>query len=292
MTRPHRARAEPQLSTYLDVLLDGARERVAVAAAKEPLDALRRRARSRAPGPRLWDALSRPGVGVIAEVKRASPSKGPIAPALDAAAQARAYQRGGAAAVSVLTEPTRFGGSLADLAEVSATGIATLRKDFIVDPYQIWEARAAGAAAVLLIVAALDDQDLAGLHAEAGEAGLDTLVEVHDEAEAARAAAIGARIVGVNARDLRTFEVDPGAFARLRPSLPVDALAVAESGITTPEQVREVGGQAAAAVLVGESLVRADDPAAAVAALVAAGQAGAASAPNVSARPTVQGSST
>ncbi len=278
---------EPELSTFLDALLDGARERVAVAAAREPLDALRRRAQATAPGPSLLDALSRPGVGVIAEVKRASPSKGPIAPALDAATQAAAYQRGGAVAVSVLTEPSRFGGSLEDLTAVSAIRVPALRKDFIVDRYQIWEARASGAAAVLLIVAALDDASLAGLHAEAGVAGLDTLVEVHDEAEAARAAAIGARIVGVNARDLRTFEVDPGAFARLRARLPDGALAVAESGISSPEQVRDAGVSGAAAVLVGESLVRAPDPAAAVAALVTAGKAGAASAPNDQARPAV-----
>jgi indole-3-glycerol phosphate synthase len=255
---------------------------------------------------------------VIAEVKRASPSKGPIAPGLDAAAQARAYQHGGAAAVSVLTEPTRFAGSLDDLAAVSATGVSALRKDFIVDRYQIWEARAAGAAAVLLIVAALDDRTLAGLHDEAATAGLDALVEVHDADEAARAGAIGARIVGVNARNLRTFEVDPQAFARLRPSLPPHALAVAESGISTPEQIREAAACGADAVLVGESLVRAADPAAAVAALVAAGRADPAPAPdaagradpapapdaaarpsnatprpsNAPARPTVQGSST
>jgi indole-3-glycerol phosphate synthase len=252
-------------------------------------------------------------VAVIAEVKRASPSKGPIAPGLDAAAQARAYQHGGAAAVSVLTEPTRFAGSLADLAAVAATGVPALRKDFVVDRYQIWEARAAGAAAVLLIVAALDDRTLAGLHEEATEAGLDALVEVHDAEEAARAGAIGARIVGVNARNLRTFEVDPQAFARLRPSLPTAALAVAESGISTAEQVRAAAACGADAVLVGESLVRAPDPAAAVAALVAAGRAAVAPRPDTvplapntrrafpavasppataPARPTVQGSST
>jgi indole-3-glycerol phosphate synthase len=265
------------------------------------------------PGPSLHDALAGPGVAVIAEVKRASPSKGPIAPGLDATAQARAYQRGGAAAVSVLTEPTRFAGSLADLEAVAATGLPALRKDFVVDRYQLWEARAAGAAAVLLIAAALDDHTLAALHEEAAAAGLDALVEVHDAEEAARAAAIGARIVGVNARNLRTFEVDPHAFARLRPSLPTGALAVAESGISTAEQVRAAAACGADAVLVGESLVRAADPAAAVAALVAAGRAVAAPAPDAGppapstrrtsldtasrpatapTRPTVQGSST
>ena len=264
---------------------------------------LRERAQARPPGPSLVTALAAPGVSVIAEVKRASPSKGPIAPTLDAAAQAAAYQRGGAAAVSVLTEPTRFAGGLDDLAVVSALGVPALCKDFIVDVYQVWEARAAGAAAVLLIAAALDDPTLAALHDEAAAAGLDALVEVHDADEAARAVALGARIVGVNARDLRTFEVDAQAFARLRPSLPTDALAVAESGITTPEQVADAAEWGADAVLVGESLVRARDPEAAVAALVAAGRPAAAtpgtaptdrpaSVPEASVRPTVQGSST
>ncbi len=262
---------EPELSTYLDELLDSARARVAAAASREPLSALRSRAMEMAPGPSFHDALARPGVSVIAEIKRASPSKGPIAPGLDAIAQARAYQRGGAAAVSVLTEPTRFAGSLDDLAAVAATGVPALRKDFLVHPYQVWEARAARAAAVLLIVAALEDRQLALLHEEALTAGLDVLVEVHDDAEVARASRLGARIIGVNARDLRTFELDRQAFARLRPGLPPGTLAVAESGISTPEEVQAAAAAGADAVLVGESLVRAADPAAAVRALVAAG---------------------
>jgi indole-3-glycerol phosphate synthase len=224
------------------------------------------------PGASLVAALDTPGVGVIAEVKRASPSRGPIAPDLDAPAQARAYTDGGAAGVSVLTEPDRFDGSLADLADVAALGITTLRKDFVVDPYQVWEARAAGAAAVLLIVAALDEPTLALLHDSALDAGLDVLVEVHDEDEVAATHRIGARLVGVNARDLRTFELDARAFARLRPTLPDDALAVAESGIDGPDDVRRAAADGADAVLVGESLVRAPDPAAAVAALVDAGR--------------------
>ena len=244
---------------------------MAAAAAREPLGELRARAEAVPAGPSLFAALSGPGVAVIAEVKRASPSKGPIAPGLDAVAQADAYRRGGAAAVSVLTEPSRFDGSLDDLAAVAASGVPTLRKDFLVDPYQVWEARAAGASAVLLIVAALRPEDLAALHAEADAAGLDVLVEVHDDAEVQVAAAVGARIVGVNARDLRTFAVDPGAFTRLRPALPPDALAVAESGISDAGQVRAAAHAGADAVLVGESLVRAADPAAAVATLVAAG---------------------
>jgi indole-3-glycerol phosphate synthase len=258
--------------TYLDDLLDSARARVHAAREVEPLDALRERAGGAPNAPSLHDALSAEDVSVIAEVKRASPSRGALAPDLVAPTQARAYVDGGAAAISVLTEPERFHGSLADLADVAALGVPALRKDFLVDPYQVWEARAAGASAVLLIVAALDEPELALLHDEARAAGLDALVEVHDEAEVAAAARIGARIVGVNARDLRTFEIDRDAFARLRQLLPEDALAVAESGIRGPDDVRAAARQGADAVLVGESLVLAEDPTARVAELVAAGR--------------------
>jgi indole-3-glycerol phosphate synthase len=216
--------------------------------------------------------LTGPGVAVIAEVKRASPSKGDIAPELDAAAQARAYVDGGAAAVSVLTEPERFKGNLGDLADVAALRVPALRKDFVIDRYQVWEARAAGAAAVLLIVAALDEPGLALLHDEALAAGLDVLVEVHDASEVAAAKRIGAAMVGVNARDLRTFELDPDAFARLRAELPEGVLAVAESAIQGPSDVARAARAGADAVLVGETLVRAADPVAAVAELVAAGR--------------------
>ncbi len=258
--------------TYLDDLLDGARARVDAARDREPLESLRERAGGAPPGPSLHAALAGTGVAVIAEIKRASPSKGDLAPGLEASAQARAYLEGGAAAVSVLTEPDRFKGTLADLADVAALGVPALRKDFIVDPYQVWEARAAGAAAILLIVAALDETTLARLHEEAGEAGLEVLVEIHDETEAAVARRIGAAVVGVNARDLRTFEIDRGAFGRLRGQLGDDVLAVAESGVRDPEDVRAAARQGADAVLVGESLVRSTDPAAEVATLVAAGR--------------------
>jgi indole-3-glycerol phosphate synthase len=257
--------------TYLDDLLASARARVREASEREPLAALRERAGHAPHGPSLYDALSVGGVSVIAEIKRASPSKGALAPDLEAPTQARAYADGGAAAISVLTEPDRFHGSLGDLADVAALGVPTLRKDFLVETYQVWEARAAGASAVLLIVAALDEPTLALLHDEARAAGLDALVEVHDETEVAAARRIGARIVGVNARDLRTFDLDRDAFARLRPGLPDGAVAVAESGIRGPEDVREAAAQGADAVLVGESLVVADDPAARVAELVRAG---------------------
>lgn len=259
------------MPTYLDDLLTGAHRRVAAARAVEPLAALRARADAAPPPPSFHAALSHPGVAVIAEIKRASPSKGVLAPDLDARVRARAYLDGGASAVSVLTEPDRFAGSLADLADVASLGVPALRKDFIVDPYQVWEARAAGAAAVLLIVAALDEPTLATLNDEARAAGLDVLVEVHDDAEVAAAHRIDATIVGVNARDLRTFAIDRDAFARLRPDLPDGALAVAESGIRGPDDVARAAREGADVVLVGESLVTAADPIAAVAELVAAG---------------------
>ena len=223
-------------------------------------------------GPSFRDALRRPGVAVIAEIKRASPSRGDLAPDLNAPAQARAYTDGGAAAVSVLTEPDRFKGGLEDLADVAALGIPSLRKDFVIDPYQIWEARAAGASGVLLIVAALDEPTLALLADEVRAAGLDALVEVHDPTEVAVAHRVEARLIGVNARDLHSFEVDPEAFRRLRPMLPEDAVAVAESGIQTPEDVEQAGIAGADAVLVGEALVTADDPRASVHRFVVAGR--------------------
>ncbi len=258
--------------TYLDDLLAGSHRRVAEARDREPLEQLRERASVARVPPSLRAALAGPGVAVIAEIKRASPSRGVLRPDLNAPEQARAYLDGGAAAVSVLTEPDRFQGTLLDLADVAALGVPALRKDFLVDPYQVWEARAAGAAGVLLIVAALDEPTLALLHAEAMAAGLDALVEVHDASEVVACHRVGATLVGVNARDLRTFEVDRDAFARLRPELPDDALAVAESGIHGADDVRRAAADGADAVLVGESLVTAADPTAAVAALVAAGR--------------------
>ncbi|MFA9445412.1 indole-3-glycerol phosphate synthase TrpC [Egicoccus sp. AB-alg6-2] len=259
------------MTTYLDGLLAGARRRVDEARAREPLEALRERAREAPRGPAFREALAGSGVSVIAEVKRASPSKGTIAADLNAPTQAAAYVAGGAAAVSVLTEPDQFAGNLLDLADVAALGVPALRKDFLVDPYQVWEARAAGAAAVLLIVAALDEPTLALLHDEARAAGLDVLVEVHDASEVAAATRIDADVVGVNARDLRTFELDRDGFARLRSQLADGVLAVAESGVRDAADVRRAAEEGADAVLVGETLVRARDPRAAVVELVAAG---------------------
>lgn len=260
--------------THLDDLLAGARRRVATARDLEPLEALKERAAASPAPPPFRGALEGPGASVIAEIKRASPSRGDLAPDVKAPELARAYADGGAAAVSVLTEPDHFKGALADLVDVAALGIPALRKDFLVDPYQVWEARAAGAAAVLLIVAAVDESTLGQLHDEARAADLDALVEVHDDHEVAVLAGIGATLVGINARDLRTFEVDRDAFARLRPTLPDGALAVAESGIAAPADVTLAREQGADAVLVGESLVTSHDPTAAVAALVQAGQSG------------------
>jgi indole-3-glycerol phosphate synthase len=208
------------------------------------------------------------GSSVIAEVKRRSPSKGDLAEIVDPAALARRYAAGGAAAISVLTEQRRFGGSLTDLRAVrAAVDTPLLRKDFLVEPYQVLEARAAGADLVLLIVAALDDDTLRRLHDLAGELGMATLVEVHDEAETARAVELGAELVGVNARNLKTLDVDEDAFGRLAPLIPEDRVKVAESGIFGPVDVKRYVAEGARAVLVGEALVKDGDPEGAVRAM-------------------------
>ncbi|MEX0658368.1 MAG: indole-3-glycerol phosphate synthase TrpC [Egibacteraceae bacterium] len=267
------------MTNFLDEACAAARARTTAAAAVVSLGVLRRRVAGADPPPGLVAALAAPGVTVVAEVKRASPSRGPIAPIPDPAALARSYAEGGAGAVSVLTEPHWFCGSLADVeAVVGAVAIPVLRKDFVVEEYQVWEARASGASAVLLIVAALDDPQLQGLLAAADRAGLDALVEVHDAGEATRAAtahaaaATGRRlVVGVNARDLTSLKVDPDRFAAVVDALPAGALAVAESGVKGPDDVRRLGALGADAVLVGEHVACADDPAVAVRALATAG---------------------
>ncbi len=254
----------------LQPILDSVRRRLpAVVASRPRLEA----AAAAAPAARdLAAALAAPGLQVIAEVKRRSPSAGSLAPALDPAAQAAAYQAGGAAAVSVLTEPDHFGGSLDDLRAVrDAVDLPILRKDFTLHPAQVWEARAAGADAVLLIAAVLDDEDLAALLAAAAAAGLAALVEVHTAAEARRAAAAGAGLVGVNNRDLATFRVDLATAEAIAPELPPDAVRVAESGIGDAAGAARMARAGYHAVLVGEALVRAADPAALVAELRSAG---------------------
>jgi len=200
-------------------------------------------------------------IKVIAEVKRASPSRGALAEIPDPADLARSYAAGGAAAVSVLTEERRFGGSLDDLSAVrAAVDIPVLRKDFIAEPYQVLEARAAGADLVLLIVAALDDATLARLHALVLELGMTPLVETHDAEEVRRAVALGASVIGVNARDLSTFELDRDLFGRLAPSIPDGTVRIAESAVSGVADVEHYRRAGADVVLVGEALVTGGDP--------------------------------
>lgn len=268
---------------FLRQACEAARVRVEAAAHRRSLAATRTAAAERTAAASFSGALAGPGVSVIAEVKRASPSRGRLAAITDVGALVSAYEAGGSVALSVLTEPQWFQGSLGDLARAGAAapGLPILRKDFVVDPYQVFEARAAGAAAVLLIVAALSDDHLDELLGVAAGAGLDALLEVHDPAEAGRAVGAAARagtrgrpVVGVNARDLGTLEVDADRFAGVIDALGErdDVLTVAESGVRGPADVTRLAALGADGVLVGESLVSAADPAAAVAALVAAGR--------------------
>lgn len=232
----------------------------------DALPSLRRQAEARPAPPVLRDALRGASLAIIAEIKRASPSKGAIAPALDAVTQALAYAAGGAAAISVLTEPSEFGGSLADLAAVAdAVSIPVLRKDFIVHPVQIWEARAHGAAAVLLIARALSPQLLAELHREALSADLAVLVEVRDEAELQRALEIDAAIIGVNNRNLETLVIDPATAPRVIRQIPSDRIAIAESGMSAPEDAVAAQAAGADALLIGSAISASPNPALAVA---------------------------
>jgi indole-3-glycerol phosphate synthase len=210
-------------------------------------------------------------VNVIAEHKRRSPSRGAIREDLQPADVAQAYEAAGAAALSVLTDEPFFGGRLEHLvAARAATSLPVLRKDFVVDPWQVWEARAAGADAVLLIVAALDDDDLRRLLGEAARAGLEALVEVHDRPELDRALAAGAHVVGVNNRNLKTMEVSLQTALSLASALPEGVVAVAESGIRSGEDVRRLRGAGFNAFLVGESLMGAPDPGSALRSLLEA----------------------
>ncbi len=212
------------------------------------------------------------GVKVIAEVKRSSPSKGALAMIADPAGLARDYEAGGASIISVLTERRRFGGSLEDLTAVrAAVDVPVLRKDFVVDAYQVWEARAHGADVVLLIVAALEQDALVGLLERTHSLGMTALVEAHDEDEAQRAVEAGARVVGINNRNLKTLEVDRGTFARIAPQLPASVVKVAESGVRGSHDVLDFARHGADAVLVGEALVTGGRPREAVHELVTAG---------------------
>jgi indole-3-glycerol phosphate synthase len=254
--------------SVLDDIVAGVRTDLARRQAAVPEADLRAALADADPPRDAMPLLRTPGSSVIAEVKRRSPSKGDLAEIADPAGLARHYAAGGAAAISVLTEERRFGGSLEDLRTVrAAVDVPLLRKDFMVEPYQVLEARAAGADLVLLIVAALDDDTLRRLHDQARELGMAVLVEVHDQAETDRAVALGAELVGVNARNLNTLEIDQDVFGRLAPLIPDDRVKVAESGIFGPVDVKRHVAEGARAVLVGEALVKDGDPESAVRAM-------------------------
>lgn len=258
--------------SVLDDIVAGAQADLAVRMETTSIDDLKAAAHRQEPALDPMPAFRADGVSVIAEVKRASPSKGALASITDPAALAQNYAAGGAAAISVLTEQRRFHGSLDDLRAVRArVQVPVLRKDFITTSYQLWEARAAGADMALLIVAALEQDALVSLVERSRSIGLTPLVEVHDEEETARAVDAGADLIGVNARNLKTLEVDRGTFERLVPAMPEHVVSVAESGVRGTHDVIEYGRLGANVVLVGETLVRGDDPRASVADLVAAG---------------------
>jgi indole-3-glycerol phosphate synthase len=256
----------------LDEILAGVREDVERRQQEVPLEQVRELAAAAAAPLDAYAALRRPGVAVIAEVKRSSPSKGQLAEIPDPAELAGEYAAGGARCVSVLTEGRWFGGSLADLAAVrAAVDIPILRKDFVISSYQVHEARAHGADIVLLIVAALEQNVLTGLLERIESLGMTALVEVHTEEEADRALEAGARVIGVNARNLRTLEVDRSVFERIAPGLPNNVVKVAESGVRGPHDLIRYASAGADAVLVGEGLVTKKSPRDAVAELVTAG---------------------
>jgi indole-3-glycerol phosphate synthase len=254
----------------LDEILEQTRRTVADSQARFPIEVLEKQAASAEPARGFGVALrSRPGIGCIAEFKRRSPSRGWIHREADVAVVATAYQAAGASAMSVLTDTPFFGGSLDDLRRArAASGLPLLRKDFVVDPYQVVESRAAGADAMLLIVAALRDEELRRLLDAIHRLGMEALVEAHDAGEVARALAAGAMLIGVNHRDLRTFTMNMDLAASLRPLIPADRLVVAESGIKTRQDVERLRAAGIDAVLVGETLMQAPDPAAVLRALL------------------------
>ncbi len=259
--------------TYLDKILARTVETVAAAKASVSEGVMAALAREAEPTVSAIPALRKDNVTVIAEFKRASPSKGSFPVEIEPRSIARAYVDGGVAAISCLTDEPFFQGSLDDLREVVAASNASLRpvpvlrKDFTIDPYQIDEARANGASMVLLIVAVLDDVQLREYREHAESLGMAALVEVHDEGEAERAAQSGATLIGINNRNLRTFDVDLSVTERIAPSLPEGTTVVGESGIFTREHVQRMAAAGAHAVLVGESLIMQEDRAAAVRAL-------------------------
>lgn len=255
----------------LDEIVRGRKRQLALLKRETPFGEIARRAEDYAAARPTLDfaaALRRPGLSVIAEVKRASPSKGLIRADFDPVAIARAYESAGADAVSVLTEETYFQGAARYLTAIrAAVALPLLRKDFIFDPWQVYEARLLGADALLLIAALLPVPALRELRSLAEGLGMQCLVEAHNEAELQAALAAGAKIVGVNNRDLTTFAVDPGTAERLRPLVPEDIVFVAESGVTGPADAKRMAAAGADAVLVGETLMRAPDTGAALRAL-------------------------
>ena len=268
--------AVPPGLSYLDRIVVDVRRRLEERKRCSPLAMLQARLevpspeeRSNEVRPSFLRAIAGPQVSLVAEVKRRSPSKGPLRPDLETGRLAREYAAGGAAAVSVLTEEDHFGGSLHDLqVAASAAGLPVLRKDFIVDPYQVWEARACGASAVLLIARLLSDDELSQLAQLAKALGLDVLLEVHDAREMERALRVPEVAIGINNRDLESFQVSLQTTLRLAGGVPVDRVLVAESGIRGREDVERVAQVGVNAVLVGETLLRHTDPAAAARALV------------------------
>ena len=258
--------------SVLGDILAGVREDLAAREAAVPLAEVRVAAERQAPALDVLAALRAPGVGVIAEVKRASPSAGPLAAIPDPASLAGEYADGGARVISVLTEARRFGGSLGDFDAVrAAVDIPLLRKDFVISSYQVHEARAHGADMVLLIVSALEQNALVSLVERVESLGMTALVEVHDEIEADRALEADAKVIGVNARNLNTLEVDRSVFERIAPGLPSKVLKIAESGVRDTHDLIAYAAAGADAVLVGEGLVTSTSPRQAVADLVTAG---------------------
>jgi indole-3-glycerol phosphate synthase len=255
--------------SVLDGIIAGVVEELGQRISETPLSELRSRVADVPPALDPLPAFREPGVSIIAEVKRKSPSKGELADIPDPASLAGQYAMGGAAAISVLTERRRFGGSLADLDAVREhVDIPVLRKDFIVDPYQLWEARAHGADLALLMVVSLGDGQLADLMGLCDELGLTALVESHTAEEVGRGVDAGAKLLGINARDLTTLKVDRSVFAELAPLVPEGTVRVAESGVSSAQDVAEYHRAGADVVLVGEALVRSGDPRTAVRAFI------------------------
>jgi indole-3-glycerol phosphate synthase len=249
------------VASFLEDVTAARRANAEARAAGGGLERAREAAAAAAPPRDFARALSSDGLSLIAEIKRASPSAGNIKPDVDVVAQARAYERGGAAAISVLTEPQHFRGSLDDLRSVrEAVRLPVLLKDFIGHALQVWEARAAGADAILLIVAALDQGALVELFDLAETLGIGALVETHDADEVVRAVDAGARIIGINTRNLATLDVDPAVVEKVRASVPEGVTLVGESGITSRADVEAMLASSVDAVLVGEALMRAPDP--------------------------------